>query len=62
VKGGFRQSNPLNSAIQNPSKRVAGFEQANLMLDEPPLIVRMRGFVGLPPSASFARFASFSYR
>ena len=27
VKGGFRQSNPLNSAIQNPSKRVTGLEQ-----------------------------------
>jgi hypothetical protein len=27
VKGGFRQSDPLNSAVQNPSKRVAGLEQ-----------------------------------
>jgi hypothetical protein len=26
AEGGFRQSNPLNSAIQNPSKRIAGFE------------------------------------
>ena len=27
TKGGFRQSNPLNSAIQNTSKRVTGLEQ-----------------------------------
>jgi hypothetical protein len=42
-QGGFRQSNPLDYALQNPWSGSPASDSANLMLDEPPLIVRMRG-------------------
>ena len=53
-QGGLWLANPLNPALQNPSERAPASNSANLMLDEPPLIVRMRGLAGFmeTPSSS----------
>jgi len=53
---GVRKSNPIDRAFQNPRRSESpASNSANLMLDEPPLIVRMHGLVGFVKAPSSFR-------
>ena len=46
LKKGVRQTNPLNRPVQSPLQGAVDLEKRELDLDDPPLIVRIRGMAG----------------